>query len=70
MDHRVRFVDDDLMPEGRLWLMCERDDVTTLFLSRSATQMTDREKEIALEETWTAFLDLIASKLPTQRVAS
>lgn len=69
MEHRVRFVDDELIPDGRLWLLCERGGARTLYIRRSATQMTDREKELALESAWGGFMNLLAAEaVPQQRI--
>ena len=70
MDYRVRFIADDLMPTGRLWVICEDvgNDATTLYLSESTTRLTCEEKVAVLEAAWAGANAVKATHaVPVQR---
>lgn len=59
MEYRVRFVADELLPQGHDWALCsERADGLTLCIRRGARTYTDRQVEALLESAWQGFREL------------
>jgi hypothetical protein len=56
MSYSVRFVSDDLMPEGHDWVLCDQSsDGAVLCIRASARQRADDGMAKLLEEAWAGY---------------
>lgn len=56
MTYSVRFVADDLMPQGHDWILCDQsDDGVVLVIRASARSRADDAMAHLLEEAWMGF---------------
>ena len=68
MEYRVRFADDTVMPAGHTWVLCEQQDVTTLYMRRSLRELPLSDVEAVLEAAWLGFAERMA--LPRVKVSA
>ena len=54
MEYKVRFVEDDLMPDGHDYVVCRRDGVTAACVRASVTADLDLLGSV-LEEAWAGY---------------
>lgn len=67
MHHRVRFAAPSIMGE-RVWMICRKADVVTLYLTEAAHDFTREEKERYLEEAWSGYRAMSeAGPIPEQQ---
>lgn len=66
VEHRVKYVQDELM-DGRDWLLCDGfGDGVTLYIRKGArTELSDKEMSDLLETAWAGYDAL--QRIPLQR---
>lgn len=65
MEHRVRFVNDDVMPDGHNWALCHVDGKITVYLRESARQLPAKDAAAVLESAWEGYRNLTRGHLAT-----